>query len=249
MARRAGQRHQPYSQHEDGAEILEHGEVISTRLIPWSSNYSFLVSLAHNGTNDFLAIYKPRKGERPLWDFPSGTLYKRELAAYLASQALGWDFIPATVIRDGPHGVGSMQRFVPHNPELHYHQFRGPHRHELARIALFDYLSNNADRKDIHCIKGDDGKIWGIDHGLTFNHMPKLRTVIWEFAGKPVPDDLMEELLDFWTDNARMQALGRQLAKLIEPTEIKAFHKRIETMLHRCTFPDYHERNVPWPFF
>lgn len=234
---------------DDVTAILEEGEIVNTRLIPWSSNYTFLVSLSYDGRDNFLAVYKPRKGERPLWDFPQGTLYRRERAAYLTSQALGWDFIPATVIRDGPHGVGSLQRFVPHDPDVRYRQFFRQHRDELARMALFDYVTNNADRKEIHCLKGDDGKIWGIDHGLTFNHVFKLRTVIWEFAGTPIPDDLVEQLMEFWTNSERVKALDAQLRRLIDRVELDAFHKRLQHVLEKPRFPDFRSRGVPWEFW
>ena len=158
--------------------------MVSCILTPVGSNYTFLAKLRDEDGREMRAIYKPMKGEIPLWDFESGTLYKRECAAYLFSQMLGWEFVPETVIREGPYGTGSMQRFVEHEPGVTYRELRESHRGELKKIACFDIIANNADRKAVHCIKGLDGRVWGIDHGLTFNAAFTLRTVIWDFWGE-----------------------------------------------------------------
>src|SRR5262249_31596083 len=161
------------------------------------------------------AIYKPRRGEAPLWDFPDGTLYRREYAAYLVSQALGWAFIPTTIVREGPHGVGSFQTYVDHDPKQSYRNASDDQRARLMRIAVFDIFANNADRKVVHVLMGKDNRLWGIDHGLTFNVAPKLRTVIWEFCGEPIPEDLRHEVTAFLEDPVRVTALTDQLREQI----------------------------------
>ncbi len=162
--------------------------------LPRSTNATFLVEVALDGACA-LAVYKPERGERPLWDFPPG-LFKRELAAYVLSEALGWGLVPLTVRRDGPYGEGSLQEFVHADFAQHYFTLReDPAHHErLARICAFDLFANNADRKSGHCLLGPDGRVWAIDNGLCFNVEPKLRTVIWDFAGQPLPEGAREDL-------------------------------------------------------
>jgi hypothetical protein len=235
----------------DGVEdLLAEGRVVGVRPIPWGSNYSFVASLARKDEVEALAVYKPRRGEVPLWDFPDGTLYQREYAAYRVSRTLGLDFIPPTVIRDGPHGVGSFQLFVEPDESADYQQLRATHVEELRTIALFDVIVNNADRKVGHCFKGVDGRLWGIDHGLTFNVVPKLRTVIWDFCGQPIPEPLAERLLDFCTDPVRSEELRGELADCLHPSEIDAFFTRLERVASRGEFPALDPyRNVPRGFF
>ena len=184
-------------------DLLATGQVVGSRPIPWGSNYSFVVSLGRSGDGEVLAVYKPRRGEVPLWDFPDGTLYRREYAAYRVSRALGMGFIPPTVIREGPQGVGTFQLYVEPDESTEYYRFRSDHTDELRSIAIFDILTNNADRKAGHCFKGRDGRIWGIDHGLCFNVVPKLRTVIWEFCGQGLPSALHGQLCEAFTDPAK----------------------------------------------
>jgi uncharacterized repeat protein (TIGR03843 family) len=163
--------------------------------LPRSTNATFLVEVGLNGAST-LAVYKPERGERPLWDFPPG-LFKRELAAYHLSEALGWGLVPLTVLRDeGPYGEGSLQEFVHADFSQHYFTLcqDAAHRDRLARICAFDLIANNADRKSGHCLLGPDGRIWAIDNGLCFNVDPKLRTVIWEFAGAPLPQGVRDDL-------------------------------------------------------
>ena len=178
------------------SRFLLDGAISHPLLMPEGSNDTFLVSVSGGGqTRD--AIYKPRRGERPLWDFPAGTLYKREYAAYLVAKALAWDFIPCTVIRDGPYGVGSVQQFIDADSESDYFTLREERPEEIARIALFDHLTNNADRKASHCFKDWGGRVWSIDHGITFHEDYKLRTVIWDFVGEPIAARLMEQMAAF----------------------------------------------------
>jgi len=235
---------------ESVERTLASGEVVGVRPIPWGSNYSFIAVLSSGGSPEMLAVYKPRRGEVPLWDFPDGTLYQREYAAYRVSRALGLHFIPPTVIREGPHGVGTFQLFVEPDDSVEYYQFRGQHVDELRAIALFDIITNNADRKAGHTFKGRDGRIWGIDHGLTFNVVPKLRTVIWDFCGEALPNELAEQLLGFVTDPARSGALRAELAPFLHQHEIEAFFTRLERVAERGEFPALDPyRNVPRGFF
>lgn len=230
------------------SDLLLRGAIVECKLVPWGSNYTFAVVLRDpNGErDDEVAIYKPRAGETPLWDFPDGTLYKREYAAYVLSQVLGWNFIPETVVRNGPHGVGTVQRYIEPEANVHYFTIRdelAQHRAELQRVALFDLAANNADRKAGHCFRGSDGRIWGIDHGLTFNAQPKLRTVIWEFCGEPIADDLREQLAGIATDND----LATRLRPYLDPLEIAALRGRARRLAEAGVYPDLNpRRNIPY---
>jgi hypothetical protein len=229
---------------------LREGEIKSCEPLPRGSNYVFLLSLARNGKNT-VAIYKPRRGEAPLYDFPEGTLYQREVAAYLVSQALGWFIVPPTIVRLGPHGVGAVQWFVRVKPGTSYHTLAERYPSELRRLATFDWLVNNADRKAGHCLQGEDGRIWGIDHGLTFHVVPKLRTVIWDFSGQPVPGQLIADLQQLGKKLIKGGALTNTLSQLLDDEEVEALRERLSTILKRPVFPpwsgSYH--SVPWPPF
>ena len=231
--------------------LLERGEFGALKLVPWGSNYTFIAPLCDKQDgSEYAVIYKPMRGEAPLWDFTSGTLYKREYAAYLVSRAWQWNFIPPVIIRDGPHGVGTVQIFVDVDERIDFFQFRHQHSHELQRFALFDYITNNADRKAGHCLLGTDGFIWAIDHGLCFNHVPKLRTVIWDWAGEPIPDDICQDLAEFATDTARVNDLRRQLGPLLERRETQLIFERLEGILNNPIFPSMNSRRqVPWGWF
>src|SRR5215208_6150010 len=168
---------------EEALSLLLEAEITATKLIPWGSNYSFAVALETTDGREQLAIYKPRSGEAPLYDFPDGTLYLRETAAYLLSRWAGWDLVPPTVVRDGPHGIGSVQLYVqPEGDRQDRHDFWSSRDPAIERMVLFDHIVNNADRKISHCLRDSAGKVWGIDHGLTFTREPKLRTVLWQFV-------------------------------------------------------------------
>jgi uncharacterized repeat protein (TIGR03843 family) len=238
---------------DDPFPLLEHGSIDAIELIPWGSNYTFAALLSGAEGSSCLAVYKPRRGEVPLRDFPSGTLYKREVAAYLFARHLGWDLVPPTIIRqEGPHGVGSLQLYVEPRVDksAQFDRLRRTHRAELQRMALFDLLTNNADRKGGHCLLDVRGHVWGIDHGLTFHHVPKLRTVIWDFAGEPIPDELVEGLMEARTDPTGVAALRAALGALLSETELRALFERWDRLLARPCFPDLDPyRNVPWPPF
>jgi uncharacterized repeat protein (TIGR03843 family) len=191
-----------------------------------------------------LAVYKPARGERPLWDFPPG-LFKREIAAWELSQALGWGLVPRTIRRDGPLGEGALQRFIDADFEQHYFTLREDeaHHEQLRRICAFDLITNNADRKSGHCLLAPDGTIYGIDNGLCFHVEPKLRTVIWDFAGEPVPDPIIEDL-------SRLIASGppSRLARLLERAEREALLARARALVNAGTFPaDDVGYRYPWP--
>lgn len=235
-------------------EALQTGTIEVEGLMPWSSNYTFLIQVC---TPDQMlpAVYKPRQGERPLWDFPSGTLCKRERAAYLVSQALGWDLVPPTVLRDGPNGLGSVQLFIEnHDPERHYFTFEGDSRHReaLQKMVLFDTIINNADRKAGHVLIEEMDQIerlWGIDHGICFHAENKLRTVIWEFAGTSVPSPLIAELKQFQSLlTTNQQGIRTQLAELLLPEELLALQVRLQRLLQQPQFAHPGPgRQYPWP--
>lgn len=219
--------------------------------VPWSSNYTFLVSL-HLGEDSELAVYKPSRGERPLWDFAANTLCRREVASYLLSRELGWPNIPAVVLRRGPYGPGSVQRYVEIDPEEHFFTLREDpaNRSALRQIVLFDALANNADRKGGHVLKGRGGTVWAIDHGLTFHAEHKLRTVIWDYAGEPIEPDWLEQLRLLGGRLADGEsAVGRSLQRLIAPEEVGALALRLGALIASGTYPlpQHNWRNVPYP--
>jgi uncharacterized repeat protein (TIGR03843 family) len=230
-------------------EILQNGEVEDEYgVMRWSSNYTFLLAITLNGVRT-QAVYKPQKGERPLWDFPDGTLCYREVAAFHTSNELGWEIVPPTVLRDGPHGLGSVQLYIDHDPEVNYFSFTEEMRPQLQRMAAFDHIVNNADRKGGHCLIDRSGHLWGIDHGITFNVDHKLRTVIWDFAGQPIPDALLSDMerLCGQIDNVNSE-YRRKLDSLLDAREIQMFQRRIQKLLQSGRYPQPGRGpNYPWP--
>jgi uncharacterized repeat protein (TIGR03843 family) len=227
----------------DVREVLTRGALAVKGRLPDSSNATFLVEAALDATT-LLAVYKPARGERPLWDFPAG-LFRRELAAWHLSEALGWGVVPLTIERDGPYGPGSLQRFVEADFEQHYFTLREEpaHHDALKRICAFDLVANNADRKSGHCLLAADGAIYAIDNGLCFHVDPKLRTVIWDFGDEPVPAALLRDL--------RRLAAGPPppaLVELLDPAECQALLRRARALVHAGKFPaDTGGRRYPWP--
>ena len=224
--------------------LLNEGRVELLGRIMSGSNATFLVEVSCEGDSAW-AVYKPEAGERPLADFEAG-LYRRERAAYLLSEALGWDLVPPTVVRtDAPLGVGSLQWFVEGDLGEHYFTLYAdsPETHGiLARIALFDYVANNTDRKSGHVLRGTDGHIWGIDHGLCFSAAFKLRTVIWDFAGERIPDALLEDIAPL------ASAVPTELAALLDDAEAAALQRRVQRMLQEKVLPiDRTGMRYPWP--
>jgi hypothetical protein len=215
-------------------------------LLPRASNYTFLAELC-DGSRTALAVYKPKAGEAPLWDFPQGTLCLREVAAYRLSQALGWPAIPPTVLRDGPHGPGSVQLFVDADPAAHYFTMREDDLRPFLPVAAFDVVANNADRKSGHCLDGTDGTLWLVDHGVCFAAEPKLRTVIWDFAGDPVPETLLEDVRRVG-DQLRSGTLRSELTSLLSRREVDAIARRASTLVRAGTYPEPGlGRPYPWP--
>lgn len=237
----------PEDQRPPGADaltILSSGTLEILGRMPWSSNGTYLTTV-ETADGSLQAIYKPGRAERPLWDFPDG-LWRREVAAYELAQALGWDLIPETVARrDGPLGEGSLQRFVDADFEQHYFTLLeddGTHE-QLRRMAVFDVLANNADRKGGHCLIDADGRIWGIDHGLCFHASFKLRTVIWDFAGDAIADDLL-------ADVRRLVDAGGSgpLAALLDRAELDAVFARAKALLRSGCLPEPRsDHPYPWP--
>ena len=226
---------------------VRHGRFVDMQRHPYGSNAVFIATLEADAT--FInAIYKPRRGEAPLWDFPPGTLYLRECAAFELSQALGWSIVPFTVARVGPYGIGAVQLYVEHNPAETYFTLGDEYAAELQRMALFDALTNNADRKGSHCLRDGSGRLWGIDHGLMFNEHYKLRTVIWDFEGEDIPDGLLSDLHDLRPRLDEGGDCAVMLADYLFEYEIEALRDRLDVLLEERIFPVAGlGRNVPWP--
>lgn len=215
-----------------------------------SSNYTFLCKLVHE-TNLYQVVYKPRKGEQPLWDFPEGTLTKREAAAFLVSEWLGWNLVPACLYRTRktPLGAGSVQIYVEHDLEQHYFNFTADQKLALQPVVLFDLIVNNADRKGGHIFFDEKQHLWAIDHGLCFHVEDKLRTVIWDFAGLEISTELLQAVRQFINEMGKASFKYEALARLIRASEIRAMLKRCEHILENphYIFPPTDRRPYPWP--
>ncbi len=226
------------------------GELTLTGRFVHGSNYTFLAAVSGDG-QEYPAVYKPSQGEQPLWDFPKKTLARREVAAFLISEVLGWELVPPTVYRlDAPHGPGSLQLFIEHDPNYHYFTFSEKDRQRLRPVALFDLVVNNADRKGGHILFDAQDHLWLIDHGLCFHVEDKLRTVVWDFAGEPIPAELTASLENLLHElESPQSALIRLLGKLLDRIEIKALIKRTRQLLTSCKFPlpEGNRRPYPWP--
>lgn len=225
---------------------LSCGEIQVAGQFVWGSNYTFLVQV-EGEEGPVPAVYKPSRGEQPLWDFPRQTLARREVAAFLTSHSLGWDLVPPTVLRqNGPAGEGSLQLYVDIDPERHYFTFNGDEKQRLRPVVAFDILINNADRKGGHVLLAPDGQIWLIDHGVCFHQQYKLRTVIWDFVGEPIPQPLMKDIKRF---RLRLEDdLRAAYEELLSPREIDALRRRAERLLKEPQFPGPGPgRPYPWP--
>lgn len=227
-------------------EVLADGDLELLGLLPRSSNYAFLAR-ATLGEDEMPAVYKPRRGENPLWDFPEGTLCNREAAAFVVAQALGWPNVPPTLLRGGPEGEGAVQRFIPFEPTEHAFTLQERFPTEFRRLALFDVVANNADRKSGHCLLGRDGRLFVVDHGTCFSEELKLRTVLWDYVDEPIAAGDLGDLRDL---RAGLEA-GRtriQLDELLSPGEVRALIARLEGLLADGRFPQPGPgRPYPWP--
>ena len=236
-------RSRPPIDDSDAEEVLRCGEVDVLGRMPWSSNATFLVDV-RRGDHLLQGVYKPGRGERPLHDFPPG-LFRREAAAWELARQLGWGLIPPTVVRDGPLGEGSIQLYIPCDYDHHFFTLRDDPDHvaALQRLAAFDLVANSADRKSGHVLLGDDGGVWAVDNALCFHHQFKVRTVIWDWGGEPLADDLLADLGRLADDG-----LSEPLATLLDPFERDAVLTRAAALGQDGVLPfDPTGRRIPWP--
>lgn len=222
---------------------LQHGDYELKGQFAFGSNYTFLVTVHYEG-QEYLAVYKPVRGEQPLWDFPENTLAGREVAAYLVSEQLGFHIVPFTALRDdGPYGDGSLQQFIEYDPEYHYFSFTEEDKQLLKPVVVFDLLCNNADRKGSHVFfEQGTHHLYAIDHGICFHEENKLRTVLWDFAGQKIPEDLLEPL-------SRIKGLLPSLEPYLNPRELSALCSRADSIVKKGIFPRQprDRRAMPWP--
>ncbi|HEY9288544.1 MAG TPA: SCO1664 family protein [Candidatus Dormibacteraeota bacterium] len=229
--------------------LLREGTIDPRGLMPDCSNYTYLAEVCDSRGGQTLGVYKPAGGETPLDDFPDGTLGKREVAAYLVSQALGWHLVPFTVYRDaGPLGPGSLQRFVHADLRQHYFSLMPGRASDFRTMAAFDVIVNNADRKSGHCLIDRQGRIWGVDNGLTFHVLPKLRTVIWEFAGEEVPPNLRRDAGRLAAELTSRRSAVAPLTDLLSEAEVRALARRAQRLADDGRYPPPTSRwAYPWP--
>ncbi len=228
--------------------LLREGELgVEGRLVD-ASNATLYCSATLEGVTA-AAVYKPVRGERPLWDFPDGTLAGREVGAYLVSQATGWDVVPPTVLREGPYGPGMCQLWVDVDDSVDLQALARSDHPDLRRMAVLDAVINNADRKGGHLLPREDGRVQGVDHGVCFSAEDKLRTLLWQWRGEPLTDEAVEVL-------SRVRAelegpLGTALHELLTRREVAATITRVDRMLttrlHPQPSPDWPA--IPWPPF
>lgn len=232
-------------------EILLNGKASLQGMFLKGSNYTFLTCLEDGVGNSVQAVYKPAKGEQPLWDFPANSLGKREAAAYEISQFLGWELVPPTVFRSKklPLGPGSLQFFFRHDPAIHFFTLSGSVREKLVAVCTFDLLVNNADRKGGHILQDEDGHLWCIDQGLCFHEEDKLRTVIWDFAGRHIPENFIKDIIKLETSLKDNKDLVEKLSGLLAAVEIGALRERCKQLIANPVLPEYDQtrRMVPYP--
>jgi hypothetical protein len=224
----------------DVMSLLETAAFDEIEPIYYGSNHTFLATLRSDEEGESLAVYKPARGEYPLYDFPNGTLYRREVASWELSELLRWSVVPPTIVTSGTYGVGSLQLFI------EAHAGGEVSVAELRRLCLLDLLLNNADRKAEHCLVGDGGKLWGIDHGLTFHHQPKLRTVLWHFAGSRIQVDDLADLKRARIELGRGTERAAALRGLISSREWNALLARLDRLIGDGCFPDPRYKPVPY---
>lgn len=243
-------------------ERLRDGELEVLGFLVGSSNNAMVVRVWPDGPSvntgkpisddDLLGVWKPTVGERPLFDFPIGTLTRREVATYLVSEALGWGIVPPTLLREGPHGEGMLQRWVDVDPDADVIDMVNGDDPRLRRIAVLDAIVNNTDRKAGHLLPVPGGHLHAVDHGVTFSVVPKLRTVLWAWEGDGFDDEELAGLArvrDALGDAAAPGRLARELAELLAGLEIDATRARIATLLAGGVFPSPSPDwpAIPWP--
>lgn len=227
---------------------LQNGDYALQGEFLYGSNRTFLCSLSYKEM-EMKCVYKPSRGERPLWDFETGSLPMREVAAYTIDKSLGWHCVPPCVLRDkGPFGAGSLHWFVEHDPNQHYFTFSAEIKQSLGFVALFDLLINNADRKGGHFLLDEQNQVWLIDHGLCFHEEDKLRTVVWDFAGQEIPAHWLDDLRRLQQALAGDELRNRLLA-LISQVEFGAMLVRLDGLLALTHYPlpSEERRMFPWP--
>jgi uncharacterized repeat protein (TIGR03843 family) len=235
----------------DGAAtlaLLADGELEVVGRLTDATNATFICQVS-SGWNGMLAVYKPRRGERPLDDFPIGTLGNRERAAYLVSDASGWDVVPPTILRDGPLGPGALQAWIEVDETVDVLEMVMTGDRRLRAVCLFDAITNNADRKGTHLLPIESGHVYGVDHGICFSRDPKLRTVLWAWRGTRIAPSEMAAVVRV---RAALDAdLGVQLREVLSEREIQATIKRAQALIDTCSFPepDPTRPAVPWPPF
>ena len=230
--------------------LISSSEVRDSGLIPDASNYVFLLELDGGKAGKGYAVYKPMQGETPLWDFPP-FLYKREAACYIVSKALGWNLVPPTVVREEglAYGMGSVQLYIPTNHNRTFFDLRDANADIMRQFATFDYLINNADRKGGHIIQGENGRIWGIDNGLSFHVEEKLRTVIWDYAGESIAPNLIGDLERLASEIIVNKPLKHSLSQFLDIDEIHMLRTRALAIIKNPLFPHppNWRRPYPWP--
>ena len=223
--------------------LLLKGDIEIVHRMPYSSNATFLATVTLDGVSTE-AIYKPMRGERPLWDFSPG-LHRREVAAYRISESVGFGFVPPTVLRDGPFGEGSVQFFIDADLEAHYFTLfeQRPELHDIFRtICAFDIVINNTDRKAGHCLIDKRQQVWAIDHGVCLSADFKLRTVIWEFGGEELPEHVRSAISDL------AHQVPLDIAELLENDELSALQQRAKWLADNGVLPvDRSRSRYPWP--
>ena len=238
----------PPASDDEALQLLRDGDIdLEGRLLD-ASNVTLIGSIR---AGDLAAecVYKPVRGERPLWDFPDGTLAGREVAAYLVSQATGWDVVPPTVMRDGPFGRGMCQLWVHVDETVDLAALARSDHPDLRRMAVFDAVVNNADRKGGHLLPRDDGRVQGVDHGICFSAEDKLRTLLWQWRGQRLTSEAVEVLSSL---RAEIEGpLGEGLHELLTVTEVRATVRRVERPLGigRHPHPIEDWPAIPWPPF
>ncbi len=229
-------------------EILVKGEMVVTGRLIDASNATLLAECSFDNEK-IKCIYKPVAGERPLWDFPDGNLAQREYAAYLISMHAGFDLVPYTILRDGPFGLGMVQRWIDIDESVDLASFFSTDDSQLRKMALFDAIINNTDRKIGHLLPRSDGKLFGCDHGVTFHHEYKLRTVLWQWAGDSFTADEEQTLRDL--AQKLKESKVDNLSSLITVDEYQALLARVDDLLKSRTFPmpSHDWPAIPWPAF